>query len=157
VELPTPLSRGQPPAGSPRPLRERILDALERTPGIPGRFEPIDAGQDFDVIIDLHRATVVRRSSGDSRVSRESVTMTSKRVAVSRRAASPTADRTLSWKNRPWRWGPSSTPRDRERSSAGRQPGHLELSEVEITAGPRASGVAMKQDAGRRSRAAHAP
>jgi UDP-N-acetylmuramyl tripeptide synthase len=32
---------------------ERILDVLERTPGIPGRFEPIDAGQDFDVIVDF--------------------------------------------------------------------------------------------------------
>ena len=34
-------------------LRERTLEALESTPPVPGRFEPVDGGQAFDVVVDF--------------------------------------------------------------------------------------------------------
>ncbi len=33
--------------------REATLEAIARTPGVPGRFEPIDEGQPFDVVVDF--------------------------------------------------------------------------------------------------------
>ncbi|HET9121705.1 MAG TPA: Mur ligase family protein [Solirubrobacterales bacterium] len=33
--------------------RERTLEALGDTPGVPGRFDPVDEGQPFDVVVDF--------------------------------------------------------------------------------------------------------
>jgi UDP-N-acetylmuramoyl-L-alanyl-D-glutamate--2,6-diaminopimelate ligase len=43
--------------------RETTLEALAATPGVPGRFEPVDEGQPFDVVVDFaHTPAAVDQS-----------------------------------------------------------------------------------------------
>src|SRR5262249_36192134 len=48
--------------------RERVLAALAGAPPGPGRFEPVDAGQPFDVVVDFaHSPDAVRHVLGTAR------------------------------------------------------------------------------------------
>jgi UDP-N-acetylmuramoyl-L-alanyl-D-glutamate--2,6-diaminopimelate ligase len=48
--------------------REATLEALARTPGVPGRFDPVDQGQPFDVVVDFaHTPAGIEQSLGLAR------------------------------------------------------------------------------------------